>query len=233
MEILSYFADFFRHAFELFWYFFEIALHVDRYLLPLVEQFGIWIYVIFFLVIFCETGLVVTPFLPGDSLLFAAGALAGAGVLSYPLLLVIIYVAAVSGDQVNYSIGRYIGQSAFERDYRFLKREHLLAAHAFYERHGGKAIILARFMPIIRTFAPFVAGIAHMHRGRFIFFNFSGAVIWVLGLVSAGFFLGNHPWVQANFSVVIYGIVAISVMPMIIGFLNSRLAKRGGRSSGR
>lgn len=219
MEIFSQIIDF-------FWYVFDIALHVDKYLFPLVEQFGLWIYVILFIVIFCETGLVVTPFLPGDSLLFAAGTLAGAGVLSYPLLLVVIFVAAVGGDQVNYSIGRYIGQAAFEKNYRLLKREHLLAAKAFYEKHGGKAIILARFVPIIRTFAPFVAGIAHMHRGRFMFFNFSGAVIWVLGLVSVGFFMGNHPWVQANFSVVIYAIIVISVMPMVIGFLNSWWAAR-------
>lgn len=211
---------------DFFWFVLDIALHVDKYLFPLVQQYGLWIYLILFAVIFCETGLVVTPFLPGDSLLFAAGTLAGAGMLSYPLLLGLIFVAAVLGDQVNYSIGRYIGHAAFERDYKLLKRDHLLAAKAFYERHGGKAIILARFVPIIRTFAPFVAGVAHMHRGRFIFFNFSGAFIWVFGLVSVGYFLGNHPWVQANFSVVIYGIIVISVMPMVIGFLNSWLEKR-------
>lgn len=218
MELFSLIADF-------FWYVFDMALHVDKYLFPLVERFGLWIYVILFMVIFCETGLVVTPFLPGDALLFAAGALAGAGVLSGPPLLAVIFTAAVCGDQVNYSIGRCLGQAAFERDYRLLKREHLLAARAFYERHGGKAIILARFVPVIRTFAPFVAGVAHMHRGRFMFFNFSGAFVWVTSLVGVGFFLGNHPWVQANFSVVVYGIIALSVMPMAIGFLKSRLAK--------
>lgn len=222
MEILSAIWDFFCYVVDL-------ALHVDRYLFPLVEQFGPWIYLILFMVIFCETGLVVTPFLPGDSLLFAAGALAGAGVLSYPLILLVIFVAAILGDQVNYSIGRYLGHAVFEREYRLLKREHLLAAQAFYERHGGKAIILARFVPLIRTFAPFVAGIAHMHRGRFVFFNFTGAVVWVLGLVSAGYFMGNHPWVQANFSVVIYAIIAISVLPVIVGFLKSRFAKNPER----
>lgn len=222
MEILSQLADF-------FWYVFDIALHVDKYLFPLVEQYGLWIYLILFVVIFCETGLVVTPFLPGDSLLFAAGTLAGAGVLSYPLLLGLIFVAAVGGDQVNYSIGRYLGQTAFERDYRLLNRKHLMAAQAFYERHGGKAIIIARFVPIIRTFAPFVAGIAHMHRGRFMLFNFSGAVIWVFGLVSIGFFLGNHPWIQANFSVVIYAIILVSVMPVVIGVAKSWLDGRRER----
>lgn len=222
MEILSQLVDF-------FWYVFDIALHVDKYLFPLVEQYGLWIYLILFVVIFCETGLVVTPFLPGDSLLFAAGTLAGAGVLSYPLLLGLIFVAAVGGDQANYSIGRYLGQTAFERDYRLLNRKHLMAAQAFYERHGGKAIIIARFVPIIRTFAPFVAGIAHMHRGRFIFFNFSGAVIWVFGLVSVGFFLGNHPWIQTNFSVVIYAIILVSVMPVVIGVAKSWLGGRRER----
>lgn len=213
---------------DLFWYILDIALHVDKYLFPLVQQYGAWIYLILFLVIFCETGLVVTPFLPGDSLLFAAGTLAGAGQLSYPLLLALIFVAAVLGDQLNYSIGRYLGQAVFEKDYKLLKRKHLLAAKAFYERHGGKAIILARFVPVIRTFAPFVAGVAHMHRGRFMFFNFSGAAIWVLSLVSVGYFLGNHEWVQANFSVVIYGIIIISVLPMAFGLLKSWLSRRKG-----
>lgn len=219
MEVFSQIAD-------IFWYIFDIALHVDKHLFPLVAEYGRWIYLILFMVIFCETGLVVTPFLPGDSLLFAAGTLAGAGLLSYPMLLALILVAAVIGDQVNYTIGRCIGKSAFERDYRFLKRDHLLAAQAFYEKHGGKAIIMARFVPIIRTFAPFVAGIARMGRPRFMFFNVSGAIVWVFGLVSAGFFLGNREWVQKNFSVVIYGIIVVSVMPMVIGFLNSWLEKR-------
>lgn len=226
MEILTHLGDF-------FWYLLDIALHVDKYLFPLVEQYGLWVYLILFIVIFCETGLVVTPFLPGDSLLFAAGTLAGAGQLSYPLLLGLIFIAAVLGDQVNYSIGRYIGHAAFERDYRFLKRDHLLAAKAFYDRHGGKAIILARFVPIIRTFAPFVAGVAHMHRARFMFFNFTGAVIWVFGLVSVGFFLGNNPWVQANFSVVIYGIILVSVMPVVFGVLKAWLAKRHTQTADR
>ncbi len=211
-------------------YLWDLALHVDKYLFRLVEQYGLWIYLILFLVIFCETGLVVTPFLPGDSLLFAAGTLAGAGALSYPLLLLLIFIAAVTGDQLNYSIGRYIGVAAFEKDYRLLKRKHLLAARDFYEKYGGKAIILARFVPVIRTFAPFVAGIAHMHRGRFMFFNFTGAFVWVMGLVSLGFFLGNHPLVQANFSIAIYIIILVSILPMAVEIARAWL--RGRKSRG-
>ncbi|MDR2503820.1 MAG: DedA family protein [Deltaproteobacteria bacterium] len=194
----------------------DLALHVDKYLFPLVETYGTWIYLVLFLVIFCETGLVVTPFLPGDSLLFAAGALAGAGKLAYPQLAFLIFMAACLGDQVNYSIGRYMGRAVFEKEYRLLKREYLLAAQKFYEDHGGKAIVLARFVPIVRTFAPFVAGAARMHRRRFLLFNLSGAAVWVLALVSAGFFTGNHPWVQKNFSLVVYAIILISITPMIV-----------------
>ncbi|MDR1125744.1 MAG: VTT domain-containing protein [Deltaproteobacteria bacterium] len=207
----------------------DIALHVDVYLFPLVARYGVWIYLLLFAVIFCETGLVVAPFLPGDSLLFASGALAGAGQLSYPLLLPLIFTAAVLGDQVNYSVGRFLGHKVFERDYRFLKRRHLLAAQAFYGKHGGKAIILCRWVPIIRTFAPFVAGVAAMHRGRFIFFNFTGAAAWVFSLVSLGFFLGNLPFIRDNFSVAIYMIILVSIMPVVLevsrGFLKSRKEK--------
>lgn len=219
MEILSAFWDFILQLFD-------ILLHVDAYLFPLVDKYGTWIYLLLFMVIFCETGLVVTPFLPGDSLLFAAGTLAGAGQLSYPLLLLLIFAAAVLGDQVNYTIGRFLGHKVFERDYKLLKRKHLLAAQAFYEKHGGKAIIICRFVPIIRTFAPFVAGVAEMHRGRFIFFNFTGAAIWVCSLVSVGYFLGNLPIVQKNFSVVIYCIILISVMPVVIEVLRGWLRAR-------
>ncbi|MDR2050467.1 MAG: DedA family protein [Deltaproteobacteria bacterium] len=200
----------------------DLALHVDRYLFPLAETYGFWIYPLLFLVIFCETGLVITPFLPGDSLLFAAGALSGAGKLSYPLLLPLIFCAAVAGDQLNYFAGRHIGQAAFERERRFLKREYLLRAQAFYTKHGGKAIVLARFVPIIRTFAPFVAGIARMRRQSFILFNCCGAAVWVLTLISAGFFLGNLPWVQKNFSVVIYAIILISLAPVLVEGLRNR-----------
>lgn len=214
---------------DAFYWLLDLLLHVDVKLLALVDQYGHFVYVLLFLVIFCETGLVVTPFLPGDSLLFAAGAIAGTGRLSYPLLLILIFVAAMTGDQANYSIGRFMGYKVFERDYRFLKRRHLMAAHDFYERHGGKAIILARFVPIIRTFAPFVAGVAHMRRSRFLLFNCTGAVIWVAGLVTAGFFLGSLPWVQENFAVIIYGIVAVSVLPVVIEATRSYFRSRRGR----
>jgi membrane-associated protein len=178
------------------------------------------------MVVFCETGLVVTPFLPGDSLLFVAGSLAGAGQLSYPLLLALIFGAAVLGDMANYTFGRYLGHKAFEKNYRLLKRKHLLAAQAFYDRHGGKAIILARFVPIIRTFAPFVAGIARMRRTRFIFFNFTGAALWVCSLVSIGYFLGNLPFAQKNFSLIIYAIILLSVLPVFFELLRGFFANK-------
>jgi membrane-associated protein len=207
----------------------DLALHVDIYLFPLVQEYGPWIYLILFMVIFCETGLVITPFLPGDSLLFAAGTLAGAGQLSYPLLLALIFGAAVLGDMTNYSIGRYMGHKVFEKDYRLLKRKHLLTAQEFYNRHGGKAIILARFIPVIRTFAPFVAGIAKMQRARFFFFNFTGAALWVSSLVSVGYFLGNLPFVQRNFSLILYAIILISVMPVFFEVLRGILSKKAQR----
>ncbi len=206
--------------------FFDIVLHVDKYLIQITAEYGIWIYLLIFVIIFCETGLVVTPVLPGDSLLFAAGTLAGVGSLSYFALVVVILGAAVLGDSVNYRIGRYFGPPVFEKDRRFLRRDHLLQAQAFYERHGGKAIILARFVPLVRTFAPFVAGVAGMHQGRFLFFNIAGAGLWVFGLVSAGFLLGNMPLVQKNFSVIVYGIVAVSVLPVVIGWAKSKIGKK-------
>jgi membrane-associated protein len=202
----------------------DIALHVDTYLFPLVREYGGLIYLLLFVVVFCETGLVITPFLPGDSLLFVAGSLAGAGQLSYPLLLALIFGAAVLGDMANYTLGRCLGHRALEKNYRLLKRKHLLAAQAFYDRHGGKAIILARFVPIIRTFAPFVAGMAEMRRTRFIFFNFTGAALWVCGLVSIGYFLGNLPFVQDNFSLIIYAIVLLSVLPVCFELLRGLFA---------
>ena len=209
MEYLQYAIDF--------------VLHIDVHMAELVAQYGMWIYAILFVIIFCETGLVVTPFLPGDSLLFATGALAGAGLLSYPLSMAILLAAAVLGDAVNYEIGRHVGPGIFRRETRFLNKAHLLRAHAFYERHGGKAIILARFVPIVRTFAPFVAGVALMHPARFLSFNIVGALLWVAGLVSAGYFLGNIPAVKNNFSLVVYGIIAVSLLPVVVEFLRAKL----------
>ena len=204
----------------------SLLLHVDQHLFELVQAYGAWLYLILFVVVFCETGLVVTPFLPGDSRLFAGGTLAGAGYMSYPGLMATLLAAAVLGDAVNYEIGRKTGPSIFNRDTRWLNRQHLLKAHAFYERHGGKAIILARFIPIVRTFAPFVAGIALMHPLRFLSFNIIGAVCWVLGLVSAGYFLGNIPVVKENFSLVVYGIIVVSVAPVAIELLRARFSRK-------
>lgn len=208
MEAFS-FGDAFMHLMDM-------LLHIDVYLRELVEAYGPYVYLFLFIVVFCETGLVVTPFLPGDSLLFAGGTLAGAGMLSYPGICGVLLGAAILGDAVNFRIGRYVGPPIFQKDYRWLKRKHLQQAHEFYERHGGKAIILARFIPIIRTFAPFVAGVAGMHQGRFLFFNITGACIWVFSLVSAGYFLGSHPFVQKHFSLIIYGIIVVSVMPVVV-----------------
>ncbi len=212
MDVLRFFTDF--------------ILHVDAHLLELVNAYGMWIYLILFTVVFCETGLVVTPFLPGDSLLFAAGVLAGTGAMGYVPCMGIFLVAGALGDAVNYMIGRHVGPAIFRRETRFIKKEYLIRAHAFYERHGGKAIVLARFVPIVRTFAPFVAGIALMHPYAFLFYNISGCMLWVGGLVSAGFFLGNLPFVRQNFSLIVYAIVLVSVLPVFVGFVKSRLAGR-------
>ena len=186
------------------------------HLRALTAEYGALIYLFLFIVVFCETGLVVTPFLPGDSLLFAGGTLVGAGMLEYLPLTGTLLAAAVIGDAVNFRIGKYIGPPVFERNYRLLKREYLEKTQAFYRRHGGKAIILARFVPIIRTFAPFVAGVAGMHQGRFLLFNVTGALLWVFSLVSAGVFLGRIEFVQKNFSLIVYLIIVISVLPIVV-----------------
>lgn len=209
MELLSSLVDF--------------ILHIDAHLFELVADYGTWIYAILFVIIFCETGLVVTPFLPGDSLLFAAGVVAGTGHMSYPTVMGIMLAAGILGDATNYTIGRHVGPAIFSRDSRLIKKEHLLKAHAFYQRHGGKAIVLARFVPIVRTFAPFVAGIALMCPRQFFSFNVLGCILWVGGLVSAGFFLGNLAWVRANFSLIVYGIVIVSVLPVVIEIIRARL----------
>lgn len=217
MEMISYFLDF--------------VLHIDVHLFELVEQYGLWIYGILFIIVFCETGLVVTPFLPGDSLLFASGVVAGAGLMGYGEIMLALLAAGILGDAVNYCIGRHVGPAIFARENRFIKKEHLLKAHHFYERHGGKAIVLARFVPIVRTFAPFVAGIALMHPGTFFFFNITGCMLWVGGLVSAGFFLGNLAWVRENFSSIVYLIIFISVLPVVIELIRAKWS--GGKKDGR
>lgn len=207
-------------------YIWDFALHIDVHLFELVAKYGIWIYAILFLIVFCETGLVVTPFLPGDSLLFAAGVTAGAGAMNYFTAMAVLLFAGILGDAVNYMIGRHAGPAIFRRDTRFIKKDHLLKAHAFYEKHGGKAIVLARFIPIIRTFAPFVAGIALMQPHTFFVYNIAGCVLWVGALVSAGYFLGNMAWVQNNFSAIVYGIVIISVAPVIVELIRAKFGTR-------
>ena len=210
--------------------FLQYALHIDAYLFSFVSHYGFWTYAVLFAIIFCETGLVITPFLPGDSLLFAAGSIAGgsathaAPALSIELLLVLLIIASILGNKLNYLIGRAIGPRIFAtKPSRFLNQKHLANAHAFYEKHGGKTIILARFIPLIRTFAPFVAGISQMNLRLFTFYNITSALLWVGSLTYAGYFLGSIPVVKNNFSLFIYGIIALSLMPPVIVFLRGKL----------
>jgi membrane-associated protein len=200
----------------------DFFLHLDVHLGELIAQYGTGTYLVLALIVFCETGLVVTPFLPGDSLLFAAGAFAALGSFDPLILILLLSAAAILGDTVNYWIGAKIGPRAFTGEYRFLKREHLERTHAFYEKHGGKTIILARFIPIIRTFAPFVAGIGTMHYTRFLAYNVVGGVLWVTLFVLAGYFFGNLPAVRNNFTLVILAIIVLSVMPIVIEYAKSR-----------
>lgn len=198
----------------------DLFLHLDAHLYELVSAYGPWVYLILFLVVFAETGLVVTPFLPGDSLLFATGAIAATGALDPNAVVGLLLVAAVLGDATNYWIGHYVGPKVFTRQKSwFFNPEHLHRTHAFYEKHGGKTIIIARFVPIIRTFAPFVAGIGEMSYRRFFSFNVVGALLWVPGLVYAGYFFGNLPIVKQNFSLVILAIIGLSVLPMVVEFV--------------
>src|SRR5688572_7182572 len=202
----------------------SFILHIDDHLSTIIANYGNTTYLILILIVFCETGLVVTPFLPGDSLLFAAGAFAGRGLLNPFVLFVALSLAAIVGDTVNYWIGRAIGPRVFQRDTRFIKRRHLEKTQAFYDKHGGKAIVLARFMPIIRTFAPFVAGIGAMDYKKFIFYNVLGGVVWVGLFVFAGYFFGNIPTVERNFELVILVIIFLSILPPLIEYLRSRKA---------
>ncbi len=203
----------------------DFILHVDRHLKEFVDAYGAWVYALLFLIIFVETGLVVMPFLPGDSLLFVVGALAGAGLLNYPLVMALLLVAAVAGDQVNYSIGRYFGPKVFAwPDSRWFNRRAFEQAHAFYEKYGGITLVLARFMPFVRTFVPFVAGVAEMSRGKFSFYNITGAILWVVGLVTAGYVFGNVPWVQANLSKIIWAMIIIPGLIAIFGAWKARRA---------
>jgi len=192
-------------------------LHLDDKMLELVGRYGTWTYAILFAIVFCETGLVVTPFLPGDSLLFAAGAIAGQGSLNLWIVMAVLLVAAILGDTLNYHIGHYLGPKVFRegRTSRWLKKEHLDRTHAFFEKYGGKTIIIARFVPIVRTFAPFVAGVGAMTYAKFIMFNVVGAVLWVVSLTLAGYWLGRIAWVKENFEIVVLAIIVISLLPMV------------------
>lgn len=206
----------------------DVVLHLDKHLLDFVATYGGWVYALLFAIIFAETGFVVTPFLPGDSLLFAAGALAATGALSAPVTFALLVLAAFTGNAVNYAIGRAIGPRVFQATghsgwtSRLLNREHLARAHAFFEQYGGKAVILSRFLPIVRTFLPFVAGAAAMRSHTFLLFNVAGAVGWVFLCLGAGFLFGNWPVVKEHFSLVTIGIVFVSVLPMVIEYLRKR-----------
>ena len=206
-------------------WFIDLVLHLDKHLVDLVSQYHYWVYGILFAIIFCETGLVVTPFLPGDSLLFATGALAAvdtSGTLNAPVLSVMLGIAAVLGNTVNYGVGRFIGPAAFSGRYRFLKVEYLRRTEAFFLRYGGMAVFLSRFMPIIRTLMPFVAGIGHMPYGRFQAYNLAGGFSWVLLFIWGGYLFGNIPLVKHNFGLVTIFIILVSLLPMVVAFFRSR-----------
>ncbi len=218
MEILTFFVD--------------LILHLDDYLPQLISQYGHWVYLILFLIVFCETGLVVTPILPGDSLLFVAGTLAAVGALDINLLCILLCIAAILGDTVNYWIGAWVGPKVFhEENSRFFKKEYLDRTHQFYERYGGKTIIIARFVPIVRTFAPFVAGVGRMTYSHFLLYNITGALLWVFSLTWLGYLFGNLPIVKDNYSKVVLGIIILSLMPMLIEYLRHKRGNPLNQSS--
>ena len=205
----------------------DFILHIDQHLIELTQTYGLWIYAILFLIVFCETGLVVTPFLPGDSLLFAAGTVAALGGMNVHMAAALLLAAAVIGDAANFAVGKYFGEKLFAKpDSRVFKREYLDKTHAFYEKYGGKTIILARFVPIVRTFAPFVAGMGDMHYGRFIRYNIIGALMWVGLLTYAGYFFGELPVVKNNFGLVVIGIIVVSVLPMAVEIAKAKWGKK-------
>lgn len=205
----------------------DFILHIDQHLTALSAQYGMWIYAILFLIIFCETGLVATPFLPGDSLLFAAGGIAAVGGMNIHIMVLILLVAAILGDAVNFMIGKYFGAKLFSNpDSKIFRRAYLEKTHAFYEKHGGKTIIIARFVPIVRTFAPFVAGMGDMHYGRFIRYNIIGALAWVLLFSYLGYFFANIPLVKNNLGLVLGAIIVISILPAIIEIVRTKYAAK-------
>ncbi|HET8809920.1 MAG TPA: DedA family protein [Flavobacteriaceae bacterium] len=204
----------------------DFIVHIDDHLLTIVATYGMWTYAILFLIIFAETGFVVTPFLPGDSLLFAAGALAGTGVLNPIWLVVLLFIAAVLGDTVNYSAGSYFGMRVFKEEARLFKLEYLRKTEEFFEKYGGKTIVIARFAPIIRTYAPFVAGASRMNYSRFIFYNLLGGAIWVGLFVAAGYLFGNLPIVKNNFSLAVLIIIVASLIPLFVEFFKNKMRKK-------
>ena len=210
--------DFLKTAFDMF-------LHVDQHLFDVATAYGPWVYGLLFLIIFLETGVVVTPFLPGDSLLFATGALAATGAIDITGVRVLLTAAAVIGDNTNYFIGRAVGPRVFTEHRRFLKHEHLLRTQRFYEKHGGNAVVLARFVPIVRTFAPFVAGVGQMHYPRFLAFDVGGGILWVWSFGLLGYFFGSQPIIKENFGLAVIGVVVISVLPIVVEILKARFRR--------
>lgn len=204
----------------------DVLLHLERYLDVWAVQYGLWMYAILFAIIFAETGLVVTPFLPGDSLLFAIGAIAARGVLSLPVILIGLSIAAILGDTLNYSVGRFLGDFVTRRFSRIVKPEYIQKTHEFYEKYGNKTIVIARFVPIVRTIAPFVAGIASMRYRDFALYNIVGGIFWILSMTLAGYAFGNLEFIRKNFSLVVLGIVFISVLPMVIEYIRIRSRKK-------
>jgi membrane-associated protein len=216
---------------EFFTFLIDFVIHIDRYLESFVTQHGMWVYALLFAIIFVETGVVVMPFLPGDSLLFVVGAMCGVGLMSLPLSLALLFAAAILGDQCNYSIGRYVGPKVFQwEDSRFFNKRAFDQAHAFYEKYGGITIIAARFMPFVRTFVPFVGGVSHMTRSKFTLFNVVGAALWVGGIVTAGYLFGNVPFVKANLEKIIWAMILVPGLFVIYGAWKARRAS--GASAG-
>ena len=223
---------------ELLLFFWDLIVHLDQHLANLLAQYGVWVYLILFLIVYCETGLVVTPFLPGDSLLFIAGALSTAGLsagqLDLATLNVLLITAAILGNTTNYWIGRYFGPRVFGwEDSRFFNRAAFNKAHDFYERHGGKTIVITRFLPILRTFAPFVAGVAQMTHARFQIYNVSGGVFWVVSLTVAGYLFGNIPWVKDNLTLIIFALIIIPGLPALVVAIRTWLEQRRARLAGK
>jgi membrane-associated protein len=219
MELVSYLIDF--------------ILHIDKHLELFVTTYGVWVYALLFLIIFVETGLVVMPFLPGDSLLFVVGALAGVGLMNYPLVMALLMIAAVAGNQTNYTIGHYFGKRVFAwEDSKCFNKKAFDGAHAFYEKHGGITIVAARFMPFLRTFAPFVAGVAQMTRSKFTFYDVFGSVLWVGSIVTVGYFFGNLPWVKQHLSHIIWAMILIPGLLVLIGYFRERTKSSPASSKG-